>query len=77
MFAKDISVLTNTDAGKNLGKIATGITFLFGAMAIWIGVFGFAVGCCFTRCQKCAKICSCFVSNHYSGIRSKLGVTLL
>jgi hypothetical protein len=63
MFAKQIKVITNTDSGQTLGNIASGITYLFGAMAIYIGLVGAAIGCCFTKCPKLAKVCACIVSN--------------
>jgi len=28
-------------------------------MACYIGLVGFAVGCCYTKCHKMAKICAC------------------
>lgn len=50
LFAKDIAILTNTTEGQQLNKVATGITYLFGAMACYIGLVGFAVGCCYGKC---------------------------
>jgi hypothetical protein len=32
-------------------------------MAIYIGLVGAAIGCCFTKCPKLSKVCACFVSN--------------
>lgn len=46
-----------------MNRVATGITYLFGAMACYIGVVGFAVGCCYGKCQKLSKVCACIVSN--------------
>jgi len=62
LFAKDIAILTNTTEGEQLNKVATGITYLFGAMACYIGLVGFAVGCCYGKCQKLSKVCACIVS---------------
>jgi len=50
MFAKDIAILTNTAGGEQLNRVASGIIYLFGAMAIYIGLVGFAVGCCYGKC---------------------------
>jgi hypothetical protein len=62
MFSKQIKVLTNTDAGESIGRVASGITMLFGAMAIFTGLMALAVGVCFTKCDKVAKCCSIVVS---------------
>jgi hypothetical protein len=66
MFAKDIAILTNTAGGEQLNRVASGIIYLFGAMAIYIGLVGFAVGCCYGKCQKLSKVCACIVSNSSS-----------
>ena len=62
MFSKDLAILTGSPGGEQLGKVATGITYLFGAMACYIGAVGFAVGCCYTKCNKLSKVCACIVS---------------
>jgi len=62
MFQKDIAILAGAQTGEQLGKVATGITYLFGAMACYIGLVGFAVGCCYTKCHKLSKVCACIVS---------------
>lgn len=31
-------------------------------MAVYIGVVGLLIGVCFTKCEKLAKCCACFVS---------------
>jgi hypothetical protein len=62
MFSKDIAILTNTKEGQQLGQVASGIVYLFGAMAIYIGVVGFAVGLCYSKCRKLSKVCACIVS---------------
>jgi hypothetical protein len=62
MFSKDIGILTGNFAGEQLEKVGSGITYLFGAMACYIGVVGFAVGCCYGKCQKLSKVCACIVS---------------
>jgi hypothetical protein len=28
-------------------------------MACYIGLVGFAVGCCYTKCPKLSKVCAC------------------
>lgn len=59
-------MLTNTDSGEQLGKVASGITMLFGAMAIWVGLFAAAIGICMQcKCPKLASCCACFVSTHF------------
>jgi len=59
LFKKEIKVISNTDAGNSMGSVASGITILFGVMVL-VGAFkGVSVGCCFTRCPKLARCCSC------------------
>jgi len=60
LFGKQVQGLLSTSDGEQLGKIATYITYLFGAMAIYIGLVGLFVGICFTKCDKMAKCCACF-----------------
>ncbi len=78
-FAGDIKILASTSGGEKLGKIGTGITYLFGAMGIFAGVIGLLVGCLYTKAEKCSKICACFVSFnllHLCFINGTLKMTL-
>jgi len=35
------------------------IGFVFAAMAVFLGLFVFLIGCCYTKCPKLSKICAC------------------
>lgn len=52
-----------------MGTVAKAITFLFAAMAVYIGLTGIAVGCCFTKCPKLSKCCAFFVSTNLYAIQ--------
>jgi len=61
LFGKQINGITGSGtAPVSIGQIATYITYLFGAMAIYIGFTGLLIGCCFTKSPKIAKCCACF-----------------
>lgn len=59
LFGNEVKGLLATDSGETIGKIATYITYLFGAMAVYIGLVGLLIGICFTKCEKLAKCCAC------------------
>jgi hypothetical protein len=49
------------DTSVPMAVIVANIGFVFAAMSVFIGLFVFAVGCCYTKCNKMAKCCACFV----------------
>jgi len=49
------------DSTMTLGVIISNIGFIFAAMSVFIGLFVFAIGCCYTKCNKLSKCCACFV----------------
>ena len=72
LFAKELSPYTGAaNSTGNVGKVAANITYLFGAMAIYIGLAGVGNACCFTRCPKLSKCCSFFVSIREFSVTNK------
>lgn len=59
LFAKDIKVIAG-DGGGFLGNVAAAISYLFGALVIWIGGFTLLIGICMNKCEKLASCCAVF-----------------
>ena len=60
LFGNEIQVIANSPDGEYLGKIASGITYLFGAMSIYLGIFAIGIGICMGKYEKVANCCACF-----------------
>lgn len=56
LFAKDVQVIAGE--GGFLGSAAAAISYLFGALVVWIGGFTLLIGICMSKCEKLASCCA-------------------